>query len=169
MLGKMFLMLLMIGTIIPITNSMVFAENPNKLILEEEFLSPNIYTRNGEPISWGEAKETLRSDPEAAAELDQSNAFKTWAIISEVGMCGLLLSRIRDYSVNNSSIDSMDKKQFMAAILAVTALAITFQWQADNHFRKAFDTYNSKLEAKKGLSFKGLVVGRENLSLVFSF
>jgi hypothetical protein len=169
MLEKILLVVLVAIAFLPSTNSIVFAENPNKLILEEEFLSPNIYKRNGESIPWREVKETLQSDPEASAELDISNKFKAGAIISEVGMCGLLVSRIWDYAHTNSSIDSQGKLQFMAAILAVTTLAITFQWQADSHFRKAFDAYNSKLEVKNGLSFKGFLVEREKLSLVFSF
>lgn len=148
MLKKVLWVLLVVGTIMTNTNDILFADNLNKLILEEDIFS-NTYKRNGETISWSEAKETLRSDPKASAELDKANTFKIWAVISEVGMCAIIASRIRDYSVHNSSIDSRSKRHFMEGIVSVTALAIILQWQADSHFRNAFDVYNSKLEAKK--------------------
>jgi len=169
MLGKIILMLLLIVAILPITNNIAFAENPNKLILEKEFLSPNTYKRNGDPISWGEAKEILRSDPEAAAELDTANKFKVLAVISEIGMTVLLLDRINDYSRHNSSINSASKSTFLTGIISLSLLAIFSQFQSDNHFRKAFDTYNSKLAAKTGLTFKSLYVGKESIGLIFAF
>lgn len=169
MLGKILLMFLIVAAILPISGSIVFAENPNKLILEEEFLSPNIYKRNGESIPWSEAKESLRSDPEASAELDKANTFKVLAIVTEVGMCVLITSRLAYYTIHNSSIDSTGKEQFLLGIIGATTLAIIFQVQADSHFRKAFDAYNSKLETKTGLSFKSLYVGKEGIGLVFAF
>jgi len=169
LLKKTIFVVLIVSVCLPVTSGIAFAENPNKLILEEEFLSPNIYKKNGETIPWSEAKEFLRSDPEAAAELDKANTFKVLGVVTEIGMCVLIISRLGYYTIHNSSIDSTGKEQFLLGIIGVTTLAIIFQFQADSYFRKAFNVYNSKLEAKNKLSIKGLLVGKNNIGIVCAF